>query len=72
VLIAAGAWSRLFCRNEKIELPLLATSSYLLRTTPLEGPDICARHGMIGIRRNADGGYTVGSPRTLFQVTPRP
>ena len=70
VLIAAGAWSRLFCRNEKIELPLLATSSYLLRTTPLEGPDICARHGMIGIRRNADGGYTVGSPRTLFQVTP--
>ena len=41
-----------------------------MRTTPLEGPDICARHGMIGIRRNADGGYTVGSPRTLFQVTP--
>jgi glycine/D-amino acid oxidase-like deaminating enzyme len=70
VLIAAGAWSGLFCRNEKIELPLLATSSYLMRTTPLAGPDICARHGMIGIRRNADGGYTVGSLRSLFQVTP--
>jgi len=70
VLIAAGAWSGLLCRNEKIDLPLLATGSYLLRTTPLEGPDICVRHGMIGIRRNADGGYTVGSPQTLFQITP--
>lgn len=70
VLIAAGVWSGLLCRNEGIDLPLLATGSYLLRTTPLEGPDICARHGMIGIRRNADGGYTVGSPRSLFQITP--
>jgi glycine/D-amino acid oxidase-like deaminating enzyme len=70
VLIAAGAWSGLLCRNERIDLPLLATASYLLRTTPLEGPDICARHGMIGIRRNADGGYTVGSPRSLFSITP--
>jgi glycine/D-amino acid oxidase-like deaminating enzyme len=70
VLIAAGAWSGLFCRNEKIELPLLAPSSYLLRTTPLEGPDICARHGIMGMRRNADGGYTVGSLRSLLQVTP--
>jgi glycine/D-amino acid oxidase-like deaminating enzyme len=70
VLIAAGTWSGLLCRNEKIDLPLLAAGSYLLRTTALEGPDICARHGMIGIRRNADGGYTVGSPRSLFQITP--
>jgi glycine/D-amino acid oxidase-like deaminating enzyme len=70
VLLAAGTWSGLFCRNEKIDLPLLVTGSYLLRTTPLEGPDICARHGMIGIRRNADGGYTVGSPQSLFQITP--
>jgi glycine/D-amino acid oxidase-like deaminating enzyme len=71
VLIAAGIWSGLLCRNEGIDLPLLAASSYLLRTTPLGGPDICARHGMIGIRRNADGGYTVGSPRSLFQITPQ-
>ena len=70
VLIAAGAWSGLLCRNEAIDLPLLATGSYLLRTTPLTGPDICARHGMLGIRRNADGGYTVGSPQSLFQITP--
>lgn len=70
VLIAAGAWSGLLCRNENINLPLLATDSFLLRTTALEGPDICARHGMIGIRRNVDGGYTVGSPRSLFQITP--
>ena len=70
VLIAAGAWSGLLCRNENVELPLLAASSYLLRTTPLIGHDICARHGVIGIRRNADGGYTVGSLRSLFQVTP--
>ena len=54
-----AAWSGLLCRNEKIELPLLAASSYLMRTTPLAGPDICARHGLIGIRRNVDGGYTV-------------
>jgi glycine/D-amino acid oxidase-like deaminating enzyme len=70
VLIAAGAWSGLLCRNEQIDLPLLAAGSYLLRTTALQGPDICARHGMIGIRRNADGGYTVGSPHNLFQITP--
>jgi glycine/D-amino acid oxidase-like deaminating enzyme len=70
VLIAAGAWSGLLCRNEGIDLPLLTTGSYLLRTSALEGPDICARHAMIGIRRNADGGYTVGSPHSLFQITP--
>ena len=70
VLVAAGVWSGLLCRNEGIDLPLLPTGSYLLRTTALPGPDICARHGTIGIRRNADGGYTVGSSRSLFRITP--
>jgi glycine/D-amino acid oxidase-like deaminating enzyme len=70
VLMATGIWSGLLCRNERIDLPLLATGSYLLRTSALEGPDICARAGLIGMRRNTDGGYTVGSPQSLFQVTP--
>ena len=70
VLVAGGIWSGLFCRNHDIDLPLLAVGSYLLRTSALDGPDICVRNGANGLRRNSDGGYTVGSPRELADITP--
>ena len=70
VLVAGGIWSGLFCGNHDLDLPLLAVGSYLLRTSPLAGPDICVRNGTNGLRRNIDGGYTVGSPRELAEITP--
>jgi glycine/D-amino acid oxidase-like deaminating enzyme len=70
VLIAGGIWSGLFCGNHDLDLPLLAVGSYLLRTSPLDGPDICVRNGASGLRRNLDGGYTLGSPQELADITP--
>jgi glycine/D-amino acid oxidase-like deaminating enzyme len=70
VLVAGGIWSGLFCGNHDLDLPLLAVGSYLLRTSPLDGPDICVRNGANGLRRNIDGGYTVGSPQELADITP--
>jgi len=69
-LVAGGIWSGLFCGNHDIDLPLLAVGSYLLRTSLLDGPDICVRNGANGLRRNIDGGYTVGSPQELADITP--
>ena len=70
VLVAGGIWSGLFCGNHDLDLPLLAVGSYLQRTSPLGGPDICARSGANGLRRNLDGGYTLGSPQELADITP--
>ena len=70
VLLAGGIWSGLFCGNHDLDLPLLPVGSYLLRTSPLDGPDICVRNGANGLRRNIDGGYTVGSPQELADITP--
>jgi len=70
VLLAGGIWSSLLCANQNLDLPLLPVGSYLMRTTPVDGPDICVLCGLTGIRRNLDGGYTVGSARSLVDVTP--
>lgn len=61
VVLAGGAWSRRFCENEGLFLPLLHIHSPLLELTPLPGgPECCiAAHGF-ACRRTPAGGYVLG------------
>src|SRR6266852_2026004 len=62
VVLAGGAWSRLFCGNLGIELPQLKVLATVMRTEPLAGgPEISASGGLFGIRKRMDGGYTVAT-----------
>ncbi len=62
VVLAGGAWSRLFCGNLGIELPQLKVLASVMRTEPLAGgPEISASGGLFGFRKRMDGGYTVAT-----------
>jgi glycine/D-amino acid oxidase-like deaminating enzyme len=62
IVLAGGAWSRLFCGNLGIELPQLKVLASVMRTGPLSGgPEISASGGLFGIRKRMDGGYTVAT-----------
>jgi glycine/D-amino acid oxidase-like deaminating enzyme len=62
VVLAGGAWSRLFCGNLGIELPQLKVLGSVMRTEPLAGgPEISASGGLFGFRKRLDGGYTVAT-----------
>jgi glycine/D-amino acid oxidase-like deaminating enzyme len=62
VLLAGGAWSRLFCGNLGVELPQLKVLASVMRTEPLTGgPEISASGGLFGFRKRMDGGYTVAT-----------
>src|SRR5271165_429670 len=62
VVLAGGAWCRLFCGNLGVELPQLKVLATVMRTEPLEGgPEISASGGLFGFRKRMDGGYTVAT-----------
>src|ERR1700758_5345634 len=62
IVLAGGAWSRLFCGNLGIQLPQLRVLGTVMRTEPLEGgPEISASGGLFGYRKRMDGGYTVAT-----------
>jgi glycine/D-amino acid oxidase-like deaminating enzyme len=62
VVLAGGAWCRLFCGNLGIELPQLKVRATVMRTEPFEGgPEISASGGLFGFRKRMDGGYTVAT-----------
>jgi glycine/D-amino acid oxidase-like deaminating enzyme len=62
VVLAGGAWSRLFCGNLGIDLPQLKVLGSVMRTEPLAGgPEISASGGLFGYRKRLDGGYTVAT-----------
>ncbi|MGH7111673.1 MAG: NAD(P)/FAD-dependent oxidoreductase, partial [Stellaceae bacterium] len=62
VVLAGGAWSRLFLGNLGVELPQLKVRASVMRTEPVEGgPEISASGGLFGYRKRMDGGYTVGT-----------
>jgi glycine/D-amino acid oxidase-like deaminating enzyme len=72
VLCAAGAWTSLFCRPLGISVPQLKVRGTVARTAAaekvLDGNVFDAR---IGIRRRADGGYTVAHGSVLDHgITP--
>jgi glycine/D-amino acid oxidase-like deaminating enzyme len=60
VVLAGGAWSRLFCGNMAINLPQLKMLGSVMRTEPIEGaPDVSAGASDFAFRKRFDGGYTV-------------
>ncbi len=64
VIVAGGAWSSLFLRNQGISIPQLAMFSTVSATTQL--PEFLsgnAADGRLGIRRRNDGGYTLCAHR---------
>ena len=62
VLLAGGAWSRLFCGNLGVDLKQLKVRSSVMRTEKLDGaPEISASGAEFGFRKRLDGGYTVAN-----------
>jgi len=62
VVLAGGAWSRLFCGSLGLRLPQLKVRSSVLRTAPLGGgPDVSAWTSQFAYRKRMDGGYTIAN-----------
>ncbi len=62
VVLAGGAWSRLFSGNAGIALPQLKVLNTVLRTAPIDGgPEAAIWTNNFGMRKRADGGYNVAS-----------
>ncbi|TDE39570.1 NAD(P)/FAD-dependent oxidoreductase [Antarcticimicrobium sediminis] len=62
VVLAGGAWSRLFAGNSGVQLPQLKVLNTVMRTSPVEGgPEASVWAGGFALRKRADGGYTVAS-----------
>jgi glycine/D-amino acid oxidase-like deaminating enzyme len=60
VVLAGGAWSRLFCGNMGVDFPQLKVLGSVMRTEPISGPPEVAVAGPdFAFRKRADGGYTV-------------
>jgi len=64
VLLAGGAWSRIFSAGAGLTLPSLRVRSSVFRTEPLEGgPETAAWTTKVSYRRRLDGGYTIANSR---------
>lgn len=61
VVLAGGAWSRLFAGNAGIDLPQLKVMNTVLRTSPVDGPEAAFWSKGFAIRKRVDGGYTIAS-----------
>jgi glycine/D-amino acid oxidase-like deaminating enzyme len=60
VILAGGAWSRLFCGSLGLRLPQLKVRSSVMRTAPLAGaPETAASSADFAFRKRLDGGYTI-------------
>ncbi len=72
VVLAGGAWSRLFCGNTGIDLPQLKVLASVFRTQPLDGgPEVSASGSVFAFRKRLDGGYTVARRNAnIADITP--
>ncbi|MCZ8108616.1 MAG: FAD-binding oxidoreductase, partial [Burkholderiales bacterium] len=72
VVLAGGAWSRLFCGNMGIDFPALKVLGSVLRTKPLDGPPKVATGGSdYAFRKRLDGGYSIAQRgATMAEVIP--
>ena len=72
VLLAGGAWSRLFCGNAGIELPQLRVLASVFRTAPLSGaPEVAVGGSVFAFRKGLDGGYTIARRNAnVADITP--
>jgi len=71
-VLAGGAWSALFLRHHRVELPQLKVKASVQRTTP--GPlitETAVGASRAAFRRRQDGGYTLArSGAVTFDITP--
>jgi glycine/D-amino acid oxidase-like deaminating enzyme len=72
VIVAGGAWTRLFAGNLGVDVPQLTVRSSVLRTAPLEGgPDVSACNHAMGYRKRLDGGYSIANAfHSQSDITP--
>jgi len=71
VVVAAGAWSSLFCRSQDLWLPQLKVLATVQRTGPVSGGPTPAAWGPgLALRKRLDGGYTVSHGSTIADVVP--
>jgi glycine/D-amino acid oxidase-like deaminating enzyme len=72
VLLAGGAWSRLFCGNAGVDLPQLRVLGSVFRTAPLSGaPEVSASGSVFAFRKRLDGGYTIARRNAnIADITP--
>ena len=72
VVLAGGAWSRLFAGNLGLQLPALNVLGSVLRTQPIEsGPTTSAAGSDFAFRKREDGGYSVAhGGLSTFDITP--
>ncbi len=72
VVLAGGAWSRLFLGNLGIDLPSLKVLGSVLRTEPMEGPPVHAVGASdFAFRKRQDGGYTIAHRgASLAEIVP--
>lgn len=69
VVVAGGAWTRLFLQNVGIPLPLLRVYSYMLRVPEFaNGPVGAAAGGGTAWRKEVGGGYSIGNPTNFASV----
>ena len=60
VVLAGGAWSRLFAGNAGFDLPQLKVLGSVFRTAPIDGgPEITAAGSVFALRKRLDGGYSI-------------
>jgi glycine/D-amino acid oxidase-like deaminating enzyme len=60
VLLAGGAWSRRFLKNQGVSLPTLPLICSVMRTKPMEGPTNIAVGGPdFSFRKHQDGGFVI-------------
>jgi glycine/D-amino acid oxidase-like deaminating enzyme len=71
VVLAGGAWSRLFCRSLGLTLPQLKVRASVLRTSPLaDGPETSLWAPGFAWRKRLDGGYTVAQSISNVDIGP--
>jgi len=75
VVVAGGAWSRLFCGYHGVDLPQQQVRASVFRTSPLNGasalPECNIWTRQVALRRRLDGGYTVAHGyANLFEIVP--
>ena len=67
IVLAGGAWSRLFCGNLGMDLPQLKVMGSVMRTAPLDGPEMAVGGSYFAFRKRLDGGYTI-SRRGIYEA----
>jgi glycine/D-amino acid oxidase-like deaminating enzyme len=71
VVLAGGAWSRLFAGNAGLDLPQLKVLGSVFRTKALKGPEISVAGSVFAFRKRMDGGYSIARRNAnTAEITP--